>query len=526
MSTIVFCNIGTRDVARQSEDPRTRPRARVHGEQLLGQMPTVAGELEFPILQPAFEYILQETQGHLDHVFFIGTNQKSPEYYQGDTLYYAQLAAQVFAPRYRGQMGQVAALEVGEEPPINPSLYDEAFEVYGRLLEPYAHKTTICYVVPVGGIPACNTALLWQGARLFGERCRPVFVVEKERRAYPLRAATQITAVLQENTAHHLLSRFEFAAAHALLSVARPVNDPLLHLLQYAAARLSFDFASAQHHLRLAIQQARGEIRRQISDQFEHGLQPLLAQEPLALLGELYHNALVAWENGRYVDFLGRVVRFQEGLWQQVAVELHQTGKLKKLYTADKLGNSDVREWLLDQLDELASSETPSTHTLPLAHLRQILAEAFSLNELSSLCFDVGIKYEELSGDTLSVKVRELLDYALRHGRWQQVRDAVVNARPHLAQEFSPGNGRFATFAQVLRRLERLVSLRQQSIIAHGYEGVSADKLRQVYNTQAETADSPTQDMFAICDLLGIAVNNPFLQLREFITSHLHTPHA
>ena len=51
-----------------------------------------------------------------------------------------------------------------------------------------------------------------------------------------------------------------------------------------------------------------------------------------------------------------------------------------------------------------------------LAQLRQVLDEVFNESELRTLCFDLGIEYEHLSGEERSAKTRELVAYCERTG--------------------------------------------------------------------------------------------------------------
>ena len=48
--------------------------------------------------------------------------------------------------------------------------------------------------------------------------------------------------------------------------------------------------------------------------------------------------------------------------------------------------------------------------------LRQILAERFNEGELRTLCFDLGIDYENLPGQGKADKARELVAYFQRRG--------------------------------------------------------------------------------------------------------------
>ena len=62
--------------------------------------------------------------------------------------------------------------------------------------------------------------------------------------------------------------------------------------------------------------------------------------------------------------------------------------------------------------------------------LLQSLARSFTLDELRSLCFELNIPYEDLGGEGLSGKARELLLWAERHGRLPELLAALRRARP------------------------------------------------------------------------------------------------
>jgi len=69
----------------------------------------------------------------------------------------------------------------------------------------------------------------------------------------------------------------------------------------------------------------------------------------------------------------------------------------------------------------------------PLTRLRQLITEHFNLEELRTLCFDLDIKYDELGGETLSGKTRELLALLDRHERIPELLDTGKRLRPDAA---------------------------------------------------------------------------------------------
>ena len=62
--------------------------------------------------------------------------------------------------------------------------------------------------------------------------------------------------------------------------------------------------------------------------------------------------------------------------------------------------------------------------------LKEALQTHFNLEELSIFAFDVGIPYEDLDGSGRSGKALALVQYAQRHGKFDQVVQAVKAKRP------------------------------------------------------------------------------------------------
>lgn len=66
----------------------------------------------------------------------------------------------------------------------------------------------------------------------------------------------------------------------------------------------------------------------------------------------------------------------------------------------------------------------------PAAALRQLMMTSFSLDEVRTLCFDLGIDFETLGGDDKSSKIVELIQFCGRSGRAAELVDQCRKARP------------------------------------------------------------------------------------------------
>jgi len=70
------------------------------------------------------------------------------------------------------------------------------------------------------------------------------------------------------------------------------------------------------------------------------------------------------------------------------------------------------------------------------ARVRLLLVLHFNESELRDLCFDLGVDYENLPGQAKSDKARELLGYARRHARWEELMRHCTRLRPRV--EWTP----------------------------------------------------------------------------------------
>jgi hypothetical protein len=68
----------------------------------------------------------------------------------------------------------------------------------------------------------------------------------------------------------------------------------------------------------------------------------------------------------------------------------------------------------------------------PLTTLRQALVAGFDEEELKTLCFDLGVKYSDLSASGRANKARELVDYLDRQDRISELIEKLEERRPEL----------------------------------------------------------------------------------------------
>jgi hypothetical protein len=293
----------------------------------------------------------------------------------------------------------------------------------------------------------------------------------------------------REARAH--LDRHDFAALKRTLVQARLGQNWHEHLCDYAGQRVQFDFEGAADALDRAVAAADGEtivdLRR-----LRISLDPFLAPHvgprsgdaeaaweawfglQRTRLGELFFNLRLKARQGAWVDVLGRLFRLQEAVLRLVF-------ELETRHSTDKHpvgGFADFKQAVTVQ--------------------QKILGERFKAARLAT---DVAS----------SGNLRLALEYWVREG----------------------GKGReYGTLKTFLERAcnEEMNGLRNKSIIAHGYQGVSWHHVQAVLKKSAKAGSAPPteesllEDLRAVLGAVGVSTaeeDDPFAVVRALLMSGL-----
>lgn len=99
----------------------------------------------------------------------------------------------------------------------------------------------------------------------------------------------------------------------------------------------------------------------------------------------------------------------------------------------------EERDTLSKEIADSKSAETPTPDLSPTVEepsaeykrrLRKQMDSYFSLSELRTICFDLGIDYEELPGGTKQNFTVGLIEYVIRRNRLPELLDALRRERP------------------------------------------------------------------------------------------------
>lgn len=417
---------------------------------LLAEYPAAGDRLDAPLLLPQLRWLLEhqakQASTPIDLVL-IATDQQPP--HPQDTVYAAKLLARWLPERFPPG---TLAVDVETVAGANPADYDAMYRWFRDATRRLAARfpSGAVYLSVTGGTPAMTFALTLHGVEAFGSRCTFLYLPRGADRPVRLGVRRELQRAQLLSDARLLLQRGDFAHAAELLRQAGMPRG-VWSLAQAAAHRLAFDFEEAARLGR------------------RHALREPRTRET------------ATW-------FLGQLERLQ-----QAAERLEQEGMERA-----------VPEAYEPLLSELVAN---LRHCWDAGRYADFLARLFRFQEalLRWLVEEqLGIPVHTEDGSS-PPGFRRALQARPDLRRAAEARNLDVNriTRPLLARllEHIPAVQRDL---EALDRLNELTLLRGQTIVAHGFRGVSRERVLQTYRQVAGPGADPMADVEQLATRLAL----------------------
>ncbi len=475
---LILANVGNRDVKYGGH--YVNP-AREKGGELLDRYDDVSADIELPILLPALRYIeslgyrypeINDVQNLTLRLFF--TDQDDPDHRGSDTLKLAKIAKKKLLEefpnskkgglRFRGQ-DAIQTSKVAS----NPSRYDLMHRFYEGHFDSNKHirnsEEYVCFASLSGGTPQMNAMLLLHSVRHFGPNCVQVYVSPGEE-ARSLRVGAQIAQTDAKRRFNEALQVRQFRAAARIAEDAFEGASGRAAACRYAEHRLAFDFERARECCERSLPLADDTLADYLerhgdeNDRLEADAAPNTDKK--RLLAELFYNIEVKYEAGEYVDVLGRIFILQEEILTRLVEE----------HTALRAGKK-----LADQ--KAAAEELPG--------LMRFFKEDYRTADDEKL--DLGLEMNRVS-------LAAVVEY-------------LAGSESPLTEE---QRAEISGLAKAAKKVEKLAGLRNKTILAHGFEGVSKERLINAYGS-----DTLIEDLRSgVGAALKVNLSpNPFFELAE-----------
>jgi hypothetical protein len=272
------------------------------------------------LLESMIRELIKEYE--IEKIFLLATEQLP--IHQQDTIYIARIIKEILDIKF--EIKQIEIIPIHE----NPSDYDEMFNLYEREIRKISPDADVIHISITGGTPAQNMALLTRSLMKYGQMVQIIYKPKGLKETKRLKIGEEITRILLSERLNALIERHLYGAAAELAEESNILSQKKVHKLRAQEHRGLFDFEECVEDMKKVFVATSGEEKAKVKKEMDEmerlkdGLKGknLLSEEYFltykALINELYTNMKQKWEQGAYADFLGRLFRFEEAVLRYV----------------------------------------------------------------------------------------------------------------------------------------------------------------------------------------------------------------
>ncbi len=489
MRVVYMANVGTRDLIKDGRwssidiDGRREPNCRADGQQWLQDFDAVCGQLDAPILLPGLHHVLQLTAVVDVLLFYSNQDETAAERYRrSDTVHFAQVLQRLLPRRLPGKIGEVKLAQLLG----SPADYNHTLPFFAERLPQLVAPDSVdaVYVAPVGGADASNVGLTINAVHCYREMCQFIYVTP-DGGVHRLNLHRELLGNYARQEADAQLRRHDYVALRDTLRRARLGESWHQHLCDYADRRTRFDFQRAYKALNAAVAASdSGETIVRLQ-RLRQSLQPFVTppspptsasdaavweswfQNQRALLSELLFNLRLKAGQCEWVDFLGRLFR--------------------------------LREALLRLVFELACRHSTEKH----GHQFTDFAKGVQADpKLQRFMDEKGADYTDVNHRTLSLA----LEYWVTLGGQ--------------GQEYGPLHSLGKKIGW-----DELTQLRNKSIAAHGYAGVSEEDVVRAGKMQVHDLLDKLRDALTCVGAANVTAEDPYAAVQSMLREVISLQH-
>lgn len=401
-------------------------------EKLFTSYPNGLEYIDFPIIKSAMEKVKNDLgDDKLIKIIFMVTDQDDKK----DTINLGKILLNIKSDNKNKELKEKIGLDGLKDTPkvstscinLNPSDYDLMMKRYGEEVTRLQDVEKL-FIEITGGAPAMSTALLYNATNQTTSKVIPFYIDKKTEDAYSLTISESLRKADSKKQICLFVKNENYKGAETLVNDYVSKYDVsekcrvnvVLNMIKAASSRIEFDFDSAEKYIKKVKDDS--PVSRNICSKFQNYIQQLKDKNETYLLNELKNNAIYKYNNGAYTDFLGRIFRIQEDVYSNVLLynEIVEDKDNGKLFVKEEKLSIKQRE-LLDNAE-----------------------------------IQKGVKVEYINCELNTESMRIILEIVLDENCIE-----------------------FELFNECTK-LKKLKSLRNKSILAHGYTGISKDKIDNI----------------------------------------------
>ncbi len=316
-------------------------------------------QVRFPIVEAVIQKLAQTAHWPQRWQWIVvETRQSDPKFHQRDTEGMGKLVKQYLSALERSENASIRKdrnlppqllPEKGPFPLLyhkNPAAYDEVLAFLRQELRErirrYGLQNEQFFAVLGPGTPAMGLGFVISLVELLPlpqivllqahqDKARPTSSIVKR-----ISLAPRLKQWPVRQTLRALLDRYDYDGVLQLLEDLQgknlwPAQNLMIArtLCEYGKNRLNLDFQNAQRHLTAVEESIDSDTWRTLVNSLPMGIRPKAPETLWPLLYELLWNAQMTLQRGMYHDLLGRLFRFQE-LYLQILLATYDVVKLSE----------------------------------------------------------------------------------------------------------------------------------------------------------------------------------------------------
>jgi len=260
------------------------------------------------ILEPIISEIRKDYE--IERIYLFATKQDpiNPQ----DTEYAGKIVQEILKKKF-GYNDEIFREKIINR---NPADYDSMFKYYQDEINEITVDDNIStvFISITAGTPAQTTSLLFFAVAKFGMKAQAVYLPRGSNIVKKEKIGEMIYKKFLEERVEELIKKHLYGAAADLSEKFGLKNLTEIKELRAKEKRDLFDFDGATSILNDIKDMVGGETRTNYLKDIER-LENLKKGDEKALIKELYENMKRRWEQGAYTDFLGRLFRFEEAVY-------------------------------------------------------------------------------------------------------------------------------------------------------------------------------------------------------------------
>lgn len=434
------------------------------GEFFFRERKRLVRDLKFPILEKCLDFLADEAkvegrkdladeQEHVESgswlkkMFVIYTDQPESageSFRDKDTCWFFRLMEAKVPeilkikgiPVETNPVGIKISQGAGEADLVHQLLSDEFMKGKMSVIQPGDRV----FLMPKGGMPQVTQALVVNAVLRFRGEVVQIDLNERSKFAVSSRYTRKLWEEVERQKWFAVLETLDFNSLKVLMKSSGMTAGPCWEIACYCAARLHFDLDAAKHHARRVTDTDSPEDRELGRRMLEEiGVLKTCAGRKIS---ELAVNAWLKYLQGDLVDFLSRFYRLVEG----------------------------VRRKLVQEYLDIPSDKRKGG----FRHFRE---KAESIDDLTAFLSDKRANGRPITlDDPNNINLGFICDFI------QSLTDA--DPKPEfLLKPVDPG---FVPLNCIIRMIDGLNGLRNNSIAAHGFEGISVSKIEDSLGKKVE----------------------------------------